>query len=306
MGFVASKCGFYILDIAHYSLYTIIKTVIKGAKKMSKIKDIKDTRENKAELDKQREYSVVKANDLIQKTRFDLTAQEQKIILYMISKIKPDDDDFMIQNFSISEFCRVCGIDYNSGGNYEYIKRTIQNLRDKSFWIKIDKTKILMSWINSAHITEKSGTIKIRLSEDMKPFLLHLRDNFTQYELIYTLGMRSQYSIRLYEILKSYAYQRVKTFDIDELKSILSAEKYTRFPDFKKDVLEIALRDINDLTDIEVDYTIIKVGRRYAKIEFNIEYKRDREKQIETVLNIKQKITKIPRTRKNKTSETLE
>ena len=42
----------------------------------------------------EREYNVVKSNILIQKSRFNFTAQEQKIILYLISKIKPEDKDF--------------------------------------------------------------------------------------------------------------------------------------------------------------------------------------------------------------------
>ena len=44
-------------------------------------------------LEEERNQLVVKHNALIQKTRYSLNTQQQKIILYLISKIKPDDDE---------------------------------------------------------------------------------------------------------------------------------------------------------------------------------------------------------------------
>ena len=59
-----------------------------------------------------RQNTVVKANELIQKSRFSLSLQQQKIVLYLISQITPFDEDFKLYEFSIIEFCRVSGIDY--------------------------------------------------------------------------------------------------------------------------------------------------------------------------------------------------
>jgi plasmid replication initiation protein len=115
--------------------------------------------------------------------------------------------------------------------------------------------------------------VKLKLDEDMKPYLLELKENFTQYELIYTLAMRSQYSTRLYELLKSYQFKKHVIFDIDELKKLLFAEIYNRGNDFKDRVLETATREINKLTDIWVTYELIKIGRRFAEVEFRITQK---------------------------------
>ena len=248
---------------------------------MSQIKD--DSREISQKMLQLRDYKVVKSNDLIQKSRFQLALQEQKIILYMISKIKPEDEDFILQDFSVAEFCKVCGIDSTSGGNYKYVKDTIKSLADKSLWLTLDSgTETLVRWINKAWINKKSGIVKIRLDDDMKPYLLQLQERFTQYELLYTLAMRSQYSIRLYELLKSYEYQHRKIFDIEDLKRILSAENYNRFPDFKRKVLDISLREINDLSDLNATYEIIKEGRRYAKLEFSMRLKKDMSERLQT------------------------
>ena len=74
---------------------------------------------------------VVKANDLIQKSRFDLSLLQQKVVLYLISQIKPWDEDFTLYEFSIKEFCKVCGIEEKSGRNYQMLKSTIKEIADK-------------------------------------------------------------------------------------------------------------------------------------------------------------------------------
>lgn len=100
--------------------------------------------EEKKDLAKLREYKVVKANDLIQKSRFNLTMQEQKIVLYLISKIKPDDTDFAEYTFEIAEFCRVCGIDESNGKNYLNVKNAIQSLANKSMWVNTEKNSEIL------------------------------------------------------------------------------------------------------------------------------------------------------------------
>jgi len=223
-----------------------------------------------------RSYKVVKHNNIIQKARFQLSLQEQKIILYIISKIKPDDAEFILQDFSIIEFCKNCGIDYDNGKNYKNVKDTIKSLSDKSLWVTFENgTESLMRWINKAWINKKSGNIKIRLDDDMKPYLLQLQRDFTEYELLYTLAMRSQYSIRLYELLKSLVYQRKpQDFDIEDLKRVLFAENYKLYGDFKRNVLEISMREINEFSDINITYEIEKQGRKFSKITFFIKEKK--------------------------------
>lgn len=256
---------------------------------MALLKD--ETHAQSRDLTEARGYLVVKSNDIIQKARFQLSLQEQKIILYLISRIKPSDEDFVHHDFSIVEFCKVCGIDHSSGGNYKAVKEAIKTLSDKSVWLLFETgVEVLVRWINKAWLSKKSGVIRLRLDDDMKPYLLQLRERFTQYELLYTLAMRSQYSIRLYELLKSYEYKGGWLFEIDELKQLLSAEKYTRFPDFKRYILDTALREINDLSDLIVSYEIIKVGRKYGKVEFEIKRKEDMEERLKTWARIDEAI----------------
>jgi len=222
-----------------------------------------------------RSYKVIKSNDLIQKARFDLSVQEQKIILYLISKLKPDDNKLVTIDFAIKEFCSVCGINL-SGKNYNDISSTIKNLADKSLWIYFDNgKKVLMRWIQRAIIDEKTGAMQIRFDELLEPYLFDLKKNFTQYELYNVLAMKSQYSIRLYEILRSYEYKHSIEFEINNLKEQLSATHYDKYKDFRCRVLDIAIKEILDFSDINVTYGAIKEKNKYSKIAFTIYRKKD-------------------------------
>lgn len=229
------------------------------------------------EIQIQREYKVVKSNEIIQKARYDLTIQELKTLAYIFSKIKPIDTEDKEYCFSIREYCQVSGIDYNNGGNYEYIKKTLKNLRDKSFWLtEPDGSEVLVGWLSKARINKGTGKIKVKLDEDIAKYVIGLFSNYTQYELLSTLPMRSAYSFRIYELLKSYSYSGRNpkiTFDLEELKKKLMATNYDRFPDFRRKVLEIAVKEINIYTDLEVTWEPEKKGKKVIKLIFEVKQK---------------------------------
>lgn len=228
-----------------------------------------------------RNKTVRKANELIQKSRFDLSLQQQKIMLYLISQISPYDDDFKLYEFPIQEFCRVCGINV-SGKNYEDIKAAIKEIKDKSIWVRLDNGKdATLSWIEKAYIDPGSGIIQIRLDNDMKPFLLQLKANFTSYELIWTLRFRSKYAIRLYELIKSIHFHELeeyrRTYKLDELKALLGAETHKTYQHFRTRALVPAVDEINELSDKNVSFEAIKKGRAVDQISFVISSKNSLE-----------------------------
>lgn len=225
----------------------------------------------------QREFNVTKTNELIQNGRFDLSLMEQRIILVLIQKIMPNDKEFQVYEFSIKNFCDVCGIENRNCKSYINCKNAIKSLRDKSFWIKKDKKEYLCSWISKAVLEEDSGIIEIELDKDLRPYLLELKKNFTSYSLFYILGMKSKYSIRVYEILKLYQYGNKITYDVENLKYMLSASNYKKLSDFKRFVLEPAVNEINNYTDISVEYSVSKDGKKIQCINFFIEEKEQTE-----------------------------
>lgn len=225
-----------------------------------------------------RNKTVTKANDLIQKSRFNLSLQQQKIVLYLISQITPYDEDFKLYKFSIAEFCRVCGIDDNNGQTYRELKTAIKEIADKSLWVSIDeKRETLLRWIEKPYIDASSGTIQLRLDNDMKPFLLQLKENFTSYELLWTLHFKSKYTIRLYELVKSIHFHELecyqRRYSVEELKRLLDGEVYKEYRDFKRRALVPAVQEINQYSDKSISFEEIRRGRKVLGIEFSISSK---------------------------------
>lgn len=205
------------------------------------------------DIAKAREQKVVKHNELIQNTRYSLPTQQLKTLSYLISKIKPTDKEFQIYEFQIIDYCKCCGIDYANGKNYKNVKTSLKDLSDNSFWMENEAGgENLFRWLSEVDINKKGGLVKVEFDKKLHPYLIGLVANFTQYELLSTLPMKSQYSIRIYELMKSYAFKKTITLEINDLKKKLMAEQYINFKDFRIKVLEIAMREINEYTDLKV------------------------------------------------------
>ena len=231
-------------------------------------------------IEERKGYLVVKANELIQKNRFELSLPEQKTIAFICSMIKPNglkENDFQLNyDFNIRDYCKVCGLDYNNGNNYADIKNILKKLSDRSMWLDDGNSEVLVRWLSKVRINKRSGLAKIELDNDLIPYLFDLGQRFTQYQLNNILAMKSAFSVRIYELMKSYSFQKSKTFDIDELKYLLMVENvksYGNFKDFRIYVLEKAQQEINELTDINIYYEPIFKGRKVVKVKFRIEEK---------------------------------
>lgn len=251
----------------------------------------KMTPEESFEIKKSKGYLVVKSNDLIQRNRFELSLPEQKTVAYICSMIQPmqtEESGFQLEyEFKIREYCKICGIDYDNGKNYQDVKATLKKLRDKSMWLTLpDGSETTVGWLAKATTNKKSGIAHIKLDEDMVPYLFDLKQKFTQYQLYNVLGMKSAFSVRIYELMKSYSFRHTITFELDELKKLLMVEdvkSYNRFPDFRRKVLEKAQLEINELTDINIEFEPIKTGRKVTSIKFIIEEKfKNNRKRIRT------------------------
>lgn len=218
---------------------------------------------------KERNYYVVKANQLITKSRYSLSAQQQKILLYLISRIKPDDDMNTIYDFSIKDFAKVCGYDLSSGYYYPLIKEDIKKLRDASSWIEIEKGReVLFSWLNTVEINRNSGEIKVSFHSTVAPYLFQLRERYTQYNLYQVLCLSHKYSIRLFEFLLSMRYKEIFEIDIETLKKQIDAEKYDKISHFKERILIPAIDEINDYTELNIEYAFKKTGKKITHIVF--------------------------------------
>lgn len=227
-------------------------------------------------------YYVVKSNELIQKARYSMTVQQQKLILFAISKIKKNDLPDQEYELSIDEICSVCGLELDAGGTYyKRIKDDLLKLTTR-IWVKFpDRSEGTVSWLSDAYIMPLSGTVTVKFHERMTPFLFELQNRYTQYQLSEVLVFKGKYSIRLYELLRSFLTQdelrdgreKEVSFSVSELKELLSAENYELWNDFNRFVLKKAVDEINQCSDlIRISYDTYKSGKQVSRVNFIIEY----------------------------------
>lgn len=250
---------------------------------------------NKRQLEVQmlRDAQVTKSNAMIQRTRYNLDVAEQRLLLFLIAHIGMNDTELPVIQFTIADFFRVVGIKYASG-SYTYCKEVIQSMADKSFWIEEEPgCSHLCRWISEATVTTQ-GNITVKLHDVLKPFLLQLRKDFTRYELAYTLQFKSKYSTRLYEYVKSIKYDNLRKMfffklSVDNLRDRLGVfhrdnkgniikNDYPRYPDFKRFAIVPAIREINEWTDMIVEFEEVKQGRKVTEIILKISTKDSEER----------------------------
>ena len=108
-------------------------------------------------------------------------------------------------------------------------------------------------------------------------FLLQLKQNFTSYELIFTLRFRSKYSTRLFELISSIHYKTLESYSreytIEELRRLMGAENYKTWQSFKERALLPAINEINQFSNKNLEYNVIKRGRSVIAVELLISSK---------------------------------
>lgn len=210
---------------------------------------------------------VVKHNDLIQ-SRYDLTLNEQKIILYAISKIDRRKEDFSIIKIKLREFARLIG---STEKRYTEIREIVRRLRSKEIIIRDGKNEIITGWLSSIEYIDNEGVIEIEFSDKLVPYLLQLRKQFTSYELKNVLFLNNKHSIRLYELFKQYEVIGKRKLSIVEIREFLMlGDKYPDNKNFVHIFLKRSIKEINEKTDINVEYDLIKENNKITKIMFNI------------------------------------
>ena len=231
------------------------------------------------ELMDNRSYSIVKDNKLIQnvtRRKYELSVLEQKVLCYILSKIKPAENITSVPEytyqFNIREFCKVCGIDFDNGKNYKNIKSALDRLADNSFWLDYGEGEFRFQWIVTPDIKKGQGVIEVEIPKKVMPYLYNLSEKFTTYQFYNILALKSSYSIMLYELLKSYAWQKHIVLSIEDLRRYLGIgeEKYKEYKAFRRSVIERSIKEIEQYTDLRITFEPVRKGRYIVALEFNL------------------------------------
>ncbi|OKL35303.1 replication initiation protein [Domibacillus mangrovi] len=225
-------------------------------------------------------FLITQSNSLIEARHIKpLSITEQKIILTMVSMIQPHDEDFRCYEILVTEFKELCGL--KTEGLYSNIKKTVRTLMEKIIEIphRDGKGWFMTHWVSSAEYMAGEGMIRLNFDPRLKPYLLQLKSAFTSYRLSNILSLKSVYAIRLYELMKKWQHIAKWTISVGELRSKLGVAegKLELYGHFKSRALKPAITEVNEKTDIYIDFKEIKRGRKVEKIEFTIMQQAERE-----------------------------
>ncbi len=140
---------------------------------------------------------------------------------------------------------------------------------------------------------EGKGIIKLSFHPYLKPYMLQLKEKFTQISLGDVIGLRSVHAIRIYELLKQYESIGKRDVSLSDLREYcgISINQYKKFNNLKKDVLVRAKREIDNKTDLYIDYEEIKESRKVVAIKFLIKKNNSfRKTEIEKLQDEKSRI----------------
>lgn len=222
--------------------------------------------------------TIYKSNALMS-SLFDLSLQEQRIVLILISMVNPrEDQDFRSYEMPVETFVKVIGVE---GKAYhkeldlitdKLMKRSLRIDDPDGGWLKIN-------WLSACQYKKGEGIVVLEISQHLKPYLLDLKSHYTSYRLKNILPLRSGYSIRVYELLKQYETVGERYLTLLELRQIMEIKdtEYLRYADFKRKVILQAQKELLEKTDIAFDFKEKKRVRKIIGIYFFI-YKNEKEK----------------------------
>jgi plasmid replication initiation protein len=198
-----------------------------------------------------------------------------------LEKINQTMGGFMKIEINKKEFCQFLHI--QESNFYQHMKVLTKDLLKKSILIDSQETNF---YKKLKHTPKKSfigmtlffgiacnnGRAIFYINPLLQIYLQHLKSNFTTLSLQHIANMNSVHAIKIYKMLKQYESVGKRTFQLDELKKILCiSHLYSNsFTELRKNVLEIAEKNINNLSDIKIEFNTHKQGKKVDSIEFKI------------------------------------
>lgn len=231
-------------------------------------------------------------NEFVLKAHYALSAVEQKLIVYLVSRINPQDEDsFQKQIVPIKDLEKLfASSEKKKWGNiYSYLEDMCDNLLGQIIRFREpiminEEERIIkggINWFQHILIVEnKKGqkSIEFMFSDMMRPFLLELK-RYVRISALEVMELKSKYAIRMYQVFKTERERTKKhknasiiTYTVEELKAFLGIpEKYPVLSNFRRRVLEVIEQDINAYSqEIVVKIEYVREGRKVTKIQFII------------------------------------
>ena len=212
---------------------------------------------------------VVKSNTLIG-ARYKLNVQAQKLVLACLGKMdsRPDSTPSKEVKLTASEFSELMGIDMKNAHRELY--KAVDLLFKSTITLHENGEETELYWIQEKGKKLKGeGAIRLIWSDRVLKYICQLKGNFTKYKLRNIASLQSAHSIRIYELMMKFNSTGARIIHLDDFKSALGiSDKYSLFKDLNRDVIKPSIAELNQRSDLVVEYDTIKKGRTVTALAF--------------------------------------
>ena len=139
----------------------------------------------------------------------------------------------------------------------------------------------VVRWAQAVSYIETAGMIELQFTDAVIPLITRLSEQYTEYDLKQVSELQSEYAIRLYELMMQWkSVGKTNKIPLAEFRTKLGVEpeQYKKMCNFKARVLDLAISQINDFTDVTATYEQHKSGRAVTGFTFKFKMKKNEEK----------------------------
>ena len=221
------------------------------------------------DLQNDQKKGIVRVHNNFVEAIYSLSVEAKKLLLAVWLHANDDGKEIKIHNKEILEKIGIDIAHLNPKHREEVVEElmskivTIRNLDDPNEWQKFQLLR---------DTEYKNGYLITDISPKLMPYILEAKERlFTRFNIQNIKPLTSIHAIRMYELAKQFDDTGWRVIELDELRKMLKLDgKYKDNKDFRKWVLDVAKKQINKNTDINIDYELIKEGRKFTKIKLHI------------------------------------
>ncbi len=219
------------------------------------------------------EKYVVKDNALIDAC-FDLSLAEYRILLLAMVVAREQDPLSVFTPIEITGLDYAQQFDLDRSTAYESLAEASKTLLKRTYSYKDTyRGKEAISdvhWLTQATYVPSTGVVVLYFTHQTISLISRLEEHFTKYHIDQVSKFKSKYSIRLYEIvIKWLDNKKTQKYALDEFREKMGiSNEYKQMSDFKINVLDKALKEINEHSDINLKYEQFKKGRVITDFQF--------------------------------------
>lgn len=211
-------------------------------------------------------HVVTKSNHLIE-AGYKLSLNEQRLVLSGIALLDSRKDIPSKVRIDARDFAERWSIPENKA--YEYLLEAADRLYERDIKTFDGRYNDRFRWLSRRRYAKGAGYVEITFSQEIGTYLTRLKSEFSTYKISLIRHLKSNYSIRLFEMLIRWKSTGKLIIPLEDFKNRLELDgMYSRFTNLKSRIIEPAIKELQAHCGLQITYKPIKNGRTIERIEF--------------------------------------